>query len=329
MSEKKVDSISRPNKDAVNPSEKRKVSSAPVDPFTAFSATRTGAKRKLERGLSALATDIMQTADSEFSNQSNDLLLRFGGGDIPIGTALEEERRNYSTAIQKMDDAKSSYYASIRKMKIYEYYSNEPFDLFVGAWQNKLKEIHLGNISRIELKNEQNFLDYYSELPLEERLDRLEIFSRKSGGAGVADFARRLFPELFAARDAEKSHADVSQTDVELPTAPPCSWSTERLESESPPEFIMRVYGPWMGKGLTMADVRHLDEPLAQSLYHHIRKGHSMPEGFDLPTKHEQRERMEAARGSDADISRREYLRQKQARYRENRRNRGGDAPTR
>lgn len=67
-----------------------------------------------------------------------------------------------------------------------------------------------------------------------------------------------------------------------LPQEPPLSWSKARHHRENPPEFIMRVYSPWVGRGLLRADIRRLDKQLYNALKTWLSR-HEPPEGFNLP----------------------------------------------
>ncbi|WP_139797402.1 hypothetical protein [Novosphingobium sp. B1] len=69
---------------------------------------------------------------------------------------------------------------------------------------------------------------------------------------------------------------------------------------ETPPEFVKRVYGPWLGQGLTRADIRKLDPKLSVAITNWLsRSGNEWPADVDLPTKAEQNERLLSA-GPDA-----------------------------
>ncbi|MES1985895.1 MAG: FtsK/SpoIIIE domain-containing protein [Pseudomonadota bacterium] len=95
--------------------------------------------------------------------------------------------------------------------------------------------------------------------------------------------------ELVEDRAHVQNHAAVvvggSDFPATLPTAPPEKYAGLR-SSETPPEFIKRVYAPWLGKGLDRAALRKLDPALIQSLYNWLRKN-EMPDDLNLPTKSE------------------------------------------
>tara|TARA_R110002049_G_scaffold295004_1_gene482097 strand:- start:795 stop:2021 length:1227 start_codon:yes stop_codon:yes gene_type:complete len=76
----------------------------------------------------------------------------------------------------------------------------------------------------------------------------------------------------------------LSSDRLPIPTKPPASWQDDGPRpGESPPAFIMRVYEPWHGKGLTRADIRRLDPPLYVKLTNWLRTYPPPPE-FNLPT---------------------------------------------
>lgn len=130
------------------------------------------------------------------------------------------------------------------------------------------------------------------------RLDKLEQALNAEGydGAPIRRLVEELFPELTQ---------DVSMPGVETPLASPDSvpLPTKAPETyqglrgpETPPEFVKRVYGPWLGQGLTRADIRKLDPKLSVAITNWLsRPGNAWPADVDLPTKAEQNERLLSA----------------------------------
>jgi len=87
----------------------------------------------------------------------------------------------------------------------------------------------------------------------------------------------------------------------QLPDIAPALWKDARLDGEAPPDFIKRVYEPWLGHGLGRNHVRKLDHSLSVALDNWLRKN-AMPADLDLPTLKEQNDRaLLALRGSDPD----------------------------
>ena len=85
----------------------------------------------------------------------------------------------------------------------------------------------------------------------------------------------------------EVDHQSVIQP-VSLPDKPPQLWLKDRRPDETPPEFITRVYKPYLGKGLTRAFFHQPGQD--NSLYNALNKWlgkNPAPPDFDLPTKPE------------------------------------------
>lgn len=59
-----------------------------------------------------------------------------------------------------------------------------------------------------------------------------------------------------------------STKSVAIPEQGPELWSdrSRSADRETPPEFVRRVYAPWIGRGLTRAHIRQLDLPLYRAL---------------------------------------------------------------
>jgi hypothetical protein len=69
------------------------------------------------------------------------------------------------------------------------------------------------------------------------------------------------------------------------PDSAPQLWRNRpRSSPETPIDFISRVYGDYIGKGLTQADIRRLDFELYRSLQN-WKQRYGWPKEFDLPTK--------------------------------------------
>ena len=72
-----------------------------------------------------------------------------------------------------------------------------------------------------------------------------------------------------------------------LPEKAPALWAKDKRPDDTPPVFIQRHYGPWLGKGFSQATLRHLD-PQAEKAWRHWKRKNDTPPWFDLPTKSEQ-----------------------------------------
>jgi hypothetical protein len=124
-----------------------------------------------------------------------------------------------------------------------------------------------------------------------DRVARLGDFARKFSGQGLEDFFWLLFPEL--ADHQSKASAALRAGEgvkISLPTHAPTAWKDDKQPGETPPAFIKRVYGEWLGKGLDRAHIRNLDRPLYVALDNWLRQ-HDMPLDVDLPTRKEQNSR--------------------------------------
>lgn len=67
----------------------------------------------------------------------------------------------------------------------------------------------------------------------------------------------------------------------------PPLWAEAKEPGDTPPDFIQRHYGPWLGKGFNQADLRQLD-PQAEMAWRHWKRKNKPLQGFHLPTKSEQ-----------------------------------------
>ena len=140
-------------------------------------------------------------------------------------------------------------------------------------------------LARYKLKSHDTVSPHERILTAEAKLEQLEDFAIKNGGVGVANFARSLFPELVANLTIE-----LETQPLELPTTAPERYQGLR-GPESPPEFVKRVYGDWLGKGLDRAHIRNLDHSLSTAIDNWSRKN-EWPEDIDLPTRSEQNRRV-------------------------------------
>ncbi len=121
---------------------------------------------------------------------------------------------------------------------------------------------------------------------------------RKSIHSRFIELVTELMSSASVAHNAAHSISG-SLSAVALPIEAPETFQGLR-GPETPPEFVKRVYGPWLGQGLTRADIRKLDPKLSVAITNWLsRPGNEWPADVDLPTKAEQNERLLSA-GSDA-----------------------------
>lgn len=139
------------------------------------------------------------------------------------------------------------------------------------------------------IPTEGNLGQFQSEDPrsklVEERLQELDEFAEANPGKPVSDIARELFPGLEAALDPEKA-LDKNP----LPNVAPATWKADKQPGETPPAFVKRVYGEWLGSGLDRAGLRKVDPALSQAIDNWSRR-HEWPADVDLPTRGEQNRR--------------------------------------
>lgn len=131
-------------------------------------------------------------------------------------------------------------------------------------------------------------------------IELLDLYARQHPGEPIGDIAFEGFQN---AKDLEVNERklgawvdriDRKTTTSIIPSAAPVSWSiSNRLtvtdekgpRRETAPEFIRRVYGEFLGKGMSRADLRRLDPALSKELDRY-RKEHGLPDDLarDMPT---------------------------------------------
>ena len=155
-------------------------------------------------------------------------------------------------------------------------------DNYIKKWQDEKLFIYLA-IGHLTDENRNA-----ESLSAVQRLERLRQFAEKHGDEGLEAVARTLFPEWsFAAQNQFRTSVIADR--LALPTEAPERYQGLR-GPETPPQFIKRVYGEWLGKGLDRPTVRRLDPALGQALDNWLRKN-DMPPDVDLPTAKERNAR--------------------------------------
>lgn len=118
-----------------------------------------------------------------------------------------------------------------------------------------------------------------------ERSKRLTAYVQEHGEDGLKEIACQLFPEWFAVRSMD---GEAASNVLKLPTEAPEKYPG-LTGGETPPDFVQRVYGQWLGQGLTRAHVNRLDPKLAAAIYNWLSRPNNVwPPDVDLPTKSEQ-----------------------------------------
>lgn len=155
------------------------------------------------------------------------------------------------------------------------------FDEIRAAWQNERKFILF---IKDRLSDKIHSLDSISSF---ERLERLKAFNLQYGDEGLEDYARLLFPEWSFAERVKAFESD--QKSPSLPKDAPEKYQGLR-SPETPPTFVKRVYGPWLGHGLDRGHIRQLDPTLYQAIVNWSRRN-KWPTEIDLPTRSQQIDR--------------------------------------
>lgn len=150
--------------------------------------------------------------------------------------------------------------------------------------------------------NPSNITDL--DLDFREKLRLAADFSSRNSEEETLDYLAALFPDLHydgkassgSLREANDVHvAGGSGAPNERPSLP--SVAPEIYQGlrgpETPPEFIKRVYEPWLGHGLDRGHIRQLDPKLYTAINNWLsRPDNVWPEDVDLPTREEQNRRM-------------------------------------
>jgi hypothetical protein len=128
-----------------------------------------------------------------------------------------------------------------------------------------------------------------SDLDLRIRVFEMAVLETRGEGAG--ELLRKMFPELSESNAVgQPSSATALEQSDQLPTTAPALWASDKQRGDTPPEFIKRHYGPWLGKGLTRPDVKRLDPQLYTALSNWLRHN-EIPADLDLPTLKEKNDR--------------------------------------
>ena len=102
------------------------------------------------------------------------------------------------------------------------------------------------------------------------------------------------FPDASVSLKAAQPNAGSS---VKLPLVAPALWLERENRKETAPDFIKRVYAPWLGHGLTQAHIHQLDKQLYTALHNWLRFN-DMPADLDLPTRKQLNDRLLQIRGT-------------------------------
>ena len=92
----------------------------------------------------------------------------------------------------------------------------------------------------------------------------------------------RILQLRVLAPEGEKSSA--------VPAEAPARWLERKDKSETPIAFIKRIYGPWLGQGISL-DIKKLDRSLYLAISKWIYLHEPSPADLDLPTKEQNNSR--------------------------------------
>ncbi len=135
-----------------------------------------------------------------------------------------------------------------------------------------------------------------------ERLARINDYFAQHPERTPYENAVTLLPDLpqWAGNASRLASRDMPP----LPKKAPALWSKHKQPGDTPPAFIARHYGPWLGRGLTRPDVNRLDPQLYRALYNWLQRGNELPKGFQLPTLEETNDKWaERVRRGEASVS--------------------------
>lgn len=105
------------------------------------------------------------------------------------------------------------------------------------------------------------------------------------------NFEPQAFEHLRKLQSTVQTAIEPSEFELTMPATAPANWLDRANRDENPVEFIRRVYGPWLGKGLSRPSIRRLDKSLYLALYRFLANGGIWPTDLDLPTKKQQNDR--------------------------------------
>lgn len=160
--------------------------------------------------------------------------------------------------------------------------------------QNKNHKLN-GRVPQISDRTNisQKAIDQITEARVSQLLDSFHVPNNQLSllHKKIVDLVRSSVSEALerqATPDALSPSGDVAS----LPVQAPEIYGGLR-GPETPPEFVKRVYGPWLGQGLDRAHIKHLDPKLYTAIDNWTRKpGNEWPADVDLPTRAEQNQRI-------------------------------------
>lgn len=111
----------------------------------------------------------------------------------------------------------------------------------------------------------------------------------------VGDVSRReiVLKQIASAVGLSATFQRARTTLVEPPKSAPKLWrERDKGALESPAQFIAQHYAEWIGCGLTLPDIKHVDPSLYRAYFDWLGSGGKAPPGFYLPTQDEWNDRL-------------------------------------
>lgn len=232
-------------------------------------------KQTVVRDLLDAASKFHRAGDDVFTSRLRKLLDQSRRDSRPKRAKAPRKYEGLSKVasvrVVPLDEAKSPNRQE-RKLK-------RDFDLFVKVILGKIDVVDKTHSDLAPIKDQP---PQFKEDP---RWQELEKFAIATKGEGVAARGQELFPEL----------RTPIVSSLALPTKAPENYQGLRGQ-ETPPAFVKRVYGKWLGHGFTKAHIRRLDPVLYTAIDNWLKKpGCEWPKDVDLPTLKEQNDRDFAA----------------------------------
>ncbi len=259
---------------------------ADFDRETALSVVAYAFKRRFqaERPDTELLLDYISFNTGQQIYRQNEVLIPFLMSGRIFDSDLDRLKESLKTGNDTLEKFKSDLELNYLSGHDESHSSKRKTRIYIRKWNDELDftDYLLGRLT----EDNRSLPD----LTTVQRLERLLRYAERHGDVGLAKLAQTLFPEW--ASEADKETISPRADGMPLPTTAPEIYSGLR-GPESPPQFVMRVYQPWLGHGLDRAHIRQLDPKLYTAINNWLsRPSNVWPEDVELPTREEQNRRM-------------------------------------